>query len=191
MKKYLLLLLALACMAFASSCQKSEIDPLHYQVYPFYVEGCLNAEDTDYTFSLTMSSCCEAQISFTKPDSLRGYVFNVNAEGTTLSYGDMTIDFDKAEKTSLIKLIPSLFALSAEDHISSENTVLNSVDILLSKYATETGDVSVYLNTATMTPLRFEGEGFVLDVLKFTPSQAPESTLTPTPTPETTPVPTK
>ncbi|MBE6544313.1 MAG: hypothetical protein E7675_07920 [Ruminococcaceae bacterium] len=193
MKKYLLLLLVLVCTVSAASCNKSDIDPLQYQTYPFYVEGCLTADDTEYSFSLTMTSSDESEISFSKPDSLRGYVFNVTPEGTTLSYGDMTIDFDGAEKTSLVRLIPSLFALEKEDHISSETTVLNSVDILLSKYATDTGDVSVYLNKSTATPVRFEGNGFVLDVLKFTkdqnsvPTATPEGEKTPNATKEPAP----
>lgn len=187
MKKYLLLLLSVICIVALTACSKSDIDPLQYQTYPFYVEGCLTSENTEYCFSMTMNSSDEAEISFSTPDSLRGYVFNVTPQGTTLSYGDLTIDFDKAEKTSLIRLIPSLFALSDEDHISTESTVLNSVDILLSSYATDTGDVKVYLNKNTLMPLRFEGDGFVVDILKFNPLA--ESTATATPEPTATPKP--
>ena len=183
MKKYLLLFLIASLMLPATSCQKNSLDPLGYQVYPFYVEGCLVAEDTEYVFKLTMNTADNSEISFSKPESLRGYVFNVTPEGTTLSYGDMTIDFSKTEKTNLIRLIPSLFALNQQDHVSSEDKILNSVDILLSKYSTDTGEVSVYLNKSTQTPLRFEGEGFVLDVLKFATPSTPEPTISPETTP--------
>ena len=177
MKKILLFLLFSICL-FSTSCAQEKTNPLEYQTYPFFVEGSLVCDETEYNFTLSMKDASNSEISFSSPDTLRGYTFNVTPDGTTLTYDDMTIDFNSHEKTSLVRLIPSLFSLSPDNFISNEKTTMNSTEILISKYSTDMGDISVYLNLQTATPLRFEGDGFYMDVLKFTPS----SPSTPQPT---------
>ncbi len=191
MKKYLFLLFLLVLCVFLCSCKGDEIDPLGYQSYPFYVEGVLVTEETDYDFALKMNSADSSEIMFTKPDSLRNYVFRVTPEGTTLSYGDMTINFNGGEKTNLIRLIPSLFSLKKEGKVSQEEKEFNSIAVLVCTYSTDVGEVKMYLNAEKGTPLRFEGEDFTLNVTSFTPEGAavPDETpfMTPTPIPQNTP----
>ena len=187
MKKYLFLLFLFVICISLCSCKGEEMEPLGYQSYPFCVEGVLVTEETDYEFTLKMNSAESSEVSFTKPDSLRSYIFRVTPEGTTLSYEDMTINFDGGEKTNLIRLIPSLFALKKEGKVSQEQKEFNSILVLVCTYSTEIGEVKMYLNTAKGTPLRFEGEDFTLNVLSFTPQGAllPDETSMATPTPDT------
>ena len=180
MKKYLFLLF-LALTIILSSCSAEKIDPLSYQEYPFTVEGTLETEEINYDFTLHMTDAASSEISFTKPDSLKSYIFRVTPKGTTLSYGDMTIDFNGGEKTNLIKLIPALFSLKKDDLVSSEETILNSTTIDLHTYKTDLGQIKVYQNRENGNPLRFEGEDFTLNVQAFTPSTLPTPTPTPAP----------
>ncbi len=182
MKKLLLPLLILS-LIFIPSCKKTEPSPLDYQSYPFYVEGILNFDDTEYAFAMTMEGKDNAEMTFSSPDTLKGYTFTLSPDGMTLSYKDMSVEL-KGEKANLIRLVPSLFALSADTMESTEKTVLNSTGIILSKYKTDLGNVSVYVNESTLLPLRFEGDGFFVDILKFAPISP--DTDTPPATPATT-----
>ena len=179
MKKYLFLLFLGILSIVITGCGGEQKDPLEYQSYPFFVEGILVSDETDYDFALKMLSKDSSEISFSKPDSLRDYVFRVTPEGTTLSYGDMTINFNGGEKTNLIRLIPSLFALDGENLVSAEETELNSIRVMLCTYSTDVGQVKVYLNAEKGTPLRFEGDGFILNVITFDPESAPAQTGVP------------
>lgn len=180
MKKYLLFLFIICLSLSLCACAKESTDPLAYQSYPFYVEGTLTFDETDYDFSLSMESESSSTITFSSPDSLRDFVFRITPEGTTLSYEDMTIDFNKADKSALIRLIPSLFALKIENLKSSTEDTVSSVPVLVSTFSTQTGDVVVYLNRDTLLPLRFEGKDFVVNIFTFTHAKAPES-ATPVP----------
>ena len=183
MKKYLLFIFIICLCSSLCACAKESPDPLTYQSYPFYVEGTLTFEETDYDFSLTMESESTSTITFSSPDSLRDFVFRITPEGTTLSYEDMTIDFNKTDKSALIRLVPSLFALKSENLKSSTEDTVSSVPVIISTFSSPLGDVTVYLNRDTLLPLRFEGDGFVVNIFTFSPTQAPES-VAPTPSKE-------
>jgi DNA-binding XRE family transcriptional regulator len=63
----------------------------------------LSANGIEYIFEVEMTEKNTATLCFTAPDSLRGYIFKVSPTGTTLSYGDMTIDFsNNGEKTNIV-----------------------------------------------------------------------------------------
>lgn len=192
MKKRISLILIAMLMLALVSCAPAESNPLDYQAYPFSAKGSLSTNDIEYAFEVNMTDRNTAELTFSSPDSLRGYTFNVSPEGTTLSYGDMTIDFsNNGEKTSIVNLVPALFSLTAENLVSKSETTQNSVELITATYTTANEDITVYINKSTGRPMRFEYGSTVINITEFTPSTPSTSlpTATPTPTPTKTPTP--
>ena len=67
MKKYLLFIFIICLSLSLCACAKESTDPLAYQSYPFYVEGTLTFDETDYDFSLSMESESSSTITFSSP----------------------------------------------------------------------------------------------------------------------------
>ena len=176
--KFLLIISALLIFILsACSCSPAENNPLEYQTYPFSAKGSLAANDIEYIFEVTMNNSNTAELKFTAPDSLRGYTFNVSPDGTTLSYGDMTIDFsNNGEKTSVVNLIPQLFSLNEDSLLSKSETTQNSVELITAVYSGEKGNTTVYVNKSTGYPMRFEYNSTVVNITEFTPS-APKTPI--------------
>lgn len=174
-----------------AACNKTESTPLDYQSYPFSAKGSLSANDIEYVFDIKMTDKNTAELKFSSPDSLRGYTFNVTPDKTTLSYGDMTIDFsNNGEKTNIVNLIPELLSLDSAKLVSQSETTQNSVDLITAVYSTEKGDVTVYINKETGHPMRFEQGATIVNITEFTPSAPSTALPTTPPTAEKTPSPT-
>lgn len=187
MKKRIALIFIAVLMLVLSSCTPKESNPLDYQTYPFSAKGSLSANEIEYVFEVNMTDKNTAELMFSSPDSLRGYTFNVSPEGTTLSYGDMTIDFsNNGEKTSIVNLVPALFSLNSENFVSKSETTQNSVELITATYTTDNGEITVYINKSTGHPMRFEYGSTVINITEFIPI-TPSTAL---PTPTTTPAPT-
>ena len=179
-----------------AACSPTKSSPLQYQTYPFFAKGSLMANGIEYCFEVIMNDRQNAELKFSSPDSLKGYTFNVKGENTTLSYGDMTIDFsNNGEKTNIVNLIPSLFSLSEDNITSSEQTTQNSTPLTVLTFKDPKGDITLHLNNSTGMPLRFEQNKTVVNVTELTPlapstpsqTQSPNTTPQPTNTPPATP----
>ena len=185
MKKQTVSTLIVLIMILLAACKPSEADPLMYQSYPFSAKGSLATNGIEYVFEVKMTDKNNASLTFSSPDSLRGYLFNVSPNKTTLSYDDMTIDFsNNGEKTNIVNLIPSLFSLNKEDINGSEDINQNSVDLTVLTVKNDKGDIKVYINKQTGYPMRFEQGETVVSITEFTPitPQTPQPTETPLPT---------
>ena len=154
------LLLALLTLALLfTGCGGAAADPLAYQSYPMTVEGSISGDDGEAEVTVEMTAPMTAKLSFASPDSLRGYLFAITSDGVTLSYGDITVPYKADGIPGGTHLLPRLFSLTKETLISTEETEMNSLPLLLASFETEEGDtVKVYLDKQSGAPLRFEAQ---------------------------------
>lgn len=181
-------IISVMTLSFASCNALTDSDPLGYEKYPFTAKGGLCANESEYKFAITMNGKNNAELTFSAPETLRGYVFRISDEKTTLSYGDMTIDFNGGNgKTNVVKLLPALFSISKECIKNTERGISQN-SLTLTKVTCDIDGVEslIYINEATGNPLRFEYGKTVIDVLEFTKNED----LPGTDIPNTTPAPT-
>ena len=179
------IILTVLFLVLLTACSPTVTDPLSYQDrYPYTAKGALNTGSTEYCFEIEMTGAGKATITFSSPETLRGYVFKVSESGATLSYDDLTIDFNGGgEKTNVVMLLPSLFSINRENSLSSESGIVqNGVTLTKAVYSTENGNVTVYVNEQTKKPMCFESGSVRVDITDFTENAASGETPSPTPT---------
>ena len=176
-----MLITAILLSAFLISCESmTQQNPLDYQRYPLYAKGSLCANNSEYIFELTMNEKNNAELKFSAPDTLRGYIFKVVGDKTTLSYGDMTIDFNGGnDKTNVVKLLPYVFSLDEANQKTVERGIeQNSVSLTKAVYTKGNDEIAVYINEDSKSPMRFECNGIVINISEFSKSDstAPDTT---------------
>lgn len=135
--------------------------PLSWQKYPVSVAGDLSGDGVETgncSLRLTLTAPMQATLQFDKPDSLRGYTFSLTGEGVTLSYGEITVPYKAAGIPGGESLLPRMLSLEEGMFSGREKTTLNSLPVLIERFATpEGGEVRVYIDAENGRPLRFEG----------------------------------
>ncbi len=184
-----MLITVITLLTLLTSCNLvTPIDPLEYQKYPLSAKGNLCANNSEYVFEITMKDKDNAELKFTAPETLRGYIFRITGDKTTLSYGDMTIDFNGGnDKTNVVKLLPYVFSLDSTMQKSVENGIQqNSVSVTKAVYNKDSNEITVYIDEESKKPMRIEHNGIVINISEFSSSEA-ATPSTPVPTPNKTP----
>ena len=160
MKKFVILTLTslLLCL-FLFSCSGGILpsaNPLEHQQYPLVVVTDLSYGDAEYTITLTMTAPMTATIEFIEPATLVGYVFTITPEGVTLSFGDVSVQYNHNSMPGGSLLLPQMFSLDPSQLLRQEETVVNSVPLNVAVFATPYGEVTLFINQNTHLPLRVE-----------------------------------
>jgi len=131
-------------------------NPLAHQQYPLVVVADLTYGNTEYTITLTLTAPMTATIEFLEPATLVGYVFTITPEGVTLSFGEVTVQYNNNSMPGGSLLLPQMFSLDMSQLLRQEESVVNSVPLNVAVFATPHGEITLFINQNTSLPLRVE-----------------------------------
>ncbi len=151
MRRIGLLVLWIMMMGTLISCEGQQEELLSYQDRDGVYRGICRMEDGEYTLRIRIYADGRRELEFLAPESLVGCGYRRSTGGEYLFFAGEAL-YPVSENPTVAAIF-SLFALSPGDLISASAESHSGVGI---NRLTFPDGISVYLSSATGSPLRFE-----------------------------------
>lgn len=171
--KFLLFLTVISLLLSLGSCVALNRDCLMYQKYPFDIIASFKLNAKEYKAEITMTEFNKGSITFTSPDVLKGYVFDVYENEVYVRYDDMSILLPSDNIKTCASAIIRLFSIDIEKLNSVKLSHQNGLKLNEAVFLYDEGEkIKVIINTANEMPVcitaEFHDINLTLNIQKLT-----------------------
>ena len=167
--KWLLPILLLITLCFggcsAAAGGVSGDDPTEFLKGPILLEGILQVGEKEYGVRMESQTPPNGKVSFTAPESMKGYVFEKAEDGFYVSYGDLRVPLRQSTLPGGVGKLLGLLNFEGVNFEKSEEKA-NGMELFVYTFSGDgEGKVKLYLKKSDSTPLRIEFASDELDAV--------------------------
>ena len=128
-------------------------NPLEFLKGPILLEGILEVGEKEYGVRMESQTPPNGKVSFTAPESMKGYVFEKSEEGFYVSYGDLRVPIRQSSLPGGAGSLLGLLSLESADFEKSEEKA-NGMELYVYTFSLpEDGEIKLYLKKSSREPL--------------------------------------